>query len=71
MERKKKPTEQTSSSSSTRTQPPEELFSPERERASIKELADEDEAGQKSEEEDEDKLPVFEDYHLKDLIDLN
>ena len=35
-----------------------------------KELDDEDEPGRVLEEEDEDKLPVFVDCHLKDLIDL-
>ena len=66
---RKEPTEQTSSSSSTRTQPPEEFFSPKNERVTIQELDDEDEPERKLEEEDEDKLSVFEDYHLKELID--
>ena len=35
-----------------------------------KELDEEDEPGKVLEEEDENKLPVFEGYHLKDLIDL-
>ena len=35
-----------------------------------KELDDEDDSGKVLEEDDEGKLPVFEDYHLKDLIDL-
>ena len=34
------------------------------------ELDDEDESGRVLEEEDEDKLPMFEDCHLKDLIGL-
>ena len=53
-------------SSSSRTQPQEEFFSPERERV----MNEEEEPGQVLEEDDEDKLPVFEDFHLKDLIDL-
>ena len=35
-----------------------------------KELDDEDESGKVLDEDDKDKLPLFEDCHLKDLIDL-
>ena len=68
--KKKEPTEQRSSSSSSRTQTPEEFFSPERDRVTNKELDEEDDSGKVLEEDDEDKLSVFEDYHLKDLTDL-
>jgi hypothetical protein len=61
-------TEQSSNSSSARTQATEEFYSPERERAPSREV--QEDSGKVLEEDDEDKLPVYGDYHLKDLIDL-
>ena len=66
--KQEEPIEQSSSSSSSRTQPTEEFYSPERERAPNRKVPEE--SGRVLEEDDEDKLPVFEEYHLKDLIDL-
>ena len=66
--KQEEPTEQSSNSSTSRIQPTAELYSPERKRAPNREVPEE--SGKVIDENDEDKWPVFEDCHLKDLIDL-
>jgi hypothetical protein len=61
-------TEQNTSASSSRTQPTKEFYSPERER--VTNLEAEDKTEGIAEEDEENGLPVFEDYHLKDLMEM-
>jgi hypothetical protein len=64
----RKQEEPRSNSSSSNRQPVEEFYSPERKRTLNSE--GEEESKEVVDEDDEDKWPVFEDYHLRELIDM-